>query len=223
MRAVSGTKILTIMLVCAASLYFWTYYRLTDLNNVDLSFYIMFAVIILAVPALLWAVQKKSKFYSIPIPALWVLAIIINLSISGLLALKSLGGFFDTAIHDTYFLKAYHYQTLWISGILAFFAATTYWFHKSQRFHYRLLLAHLHFWLFICGALFVSYWVPMFFLIAAGMPRRYVDYENAYERWNTISQMGEVITIASLVVFALWVVGALMTKKRPAASIEATQ
>ena len=55
---------------------------------------------------------------------------------------------------------------------------------------------------------------PQHFLGLAGMPRRYVDYPDAFAGWNYISSIGSYISIIGLAVFLLNLLYAFMKKKK---------
>ena len=48
------------------------------------------------------------------------------------------------------------------------------------------------------------------------MPRRYVDYPDAYAGWNYISSMGSFVTLIGLAVFFIMLVHALVRQKQSA-------
>src|SRR3546814_13020472 len=74
-------------------------------------------------------------------------------------------------------------------------------------------LGNLHFWLMFVGVNMVFF--PQHFLGLAGMPRRYVDYPDAFAGWNLISSVGAYTSTAGLVVFFVMLAEAF-ARKRPA-------
>jgi cytochrome c oxidase subunit 1 len=57
---------------------------------------------------------------------------------------------------------------------------------------------------------------PQHFLGLAGMPRRYVDYPDAYHGWNFVSSVGSYISGIGVLIFFYGMVRAFIRKERAA-------
>jgi cytochrome c oxidase subunit 1 len=59
----------------------------------------------------------------------------------------------------------------------------------------------LHFWVMTIGVNITFF--PQHFLGLQGMPRRYVDYPDAFAGWNLVSSYGSLITAIGTLMFVL--------------------
>jgi cytochrome c oxidase subunit 1 len=119
----------------------------------------------------------------------------------------------DWQISDSYYLVAHFHYTMMGGVMFAVFAGAYYWLPKITG---RLLderLGQVHFWLTFVGVNLTFF--PQHFLGLAGMPRRYVDYPDAYAGWNFISSVGSYISVIGTVVF-FWAMADAFMRKRVA-------
>ena len=94
------------------------------------------------------------------------------------------------------------------------FAGWYYWFPKMSGYMYSETIGKLHFWFTFVGVNLVFF--PQHFLGLSGMPRRYVDYPDAFAGWNLVSSLGSYISGFGVLIFIYGVVDAF-AKKREAA------
>jgi cytochrome c oxidase subunit 1 len=72
-------------------------------------------------------------------------------------------------------------------------------------------LGQIHFYVTFIGVNLVFF--PQHFLGAAGMPRRYADYPDAFAGWNLVSSLGSYVTWVGLMVFLFGIVEAFAKKR----------
>ena len=116
----------------------------------------------------------------------------------------------DRALHETYYVVAHFHYVLSLGAVFALFAGFYYWIPKMTGYMYDETLGKIHFWIMFIGVNVTFF--PQHFLGLAGMPRRYVDYPEAYSLWNEVSSAGALLSGASVLLF-LYIIYDLSARK----------
>jgi cytochrome c oxidase subunit 1 len=106
---------------------------------------------------------------------------------------------------------AHFHYVLSLGAVFAIFAGWYYWFPKMTGYMYNSFIARLHFWITFIGVNIIFF--PMHFLGLAGMPRRYIDYPDAFAGWNMIESYGSYIAGFGVLVFLFGVFEAFSKKR----------
>jgi cytochrome c oxidase subunit 1 len=105
-----------------------------------------------------------------------------------------------------------HFHYVLVSGALfAIFGGIYFWLPKWSGHMYNEGMAKLHFWMSMIG--FNIAFFPQHFLGLAGMPRRYVDYPDAFHGWNMVSSYGSYISGFGVIIFFVGLVEAFAKKR----------
>ena len=181
----------------------WAHHMFVAGISVNTQAYFTFATMVIAVPTGIkvfsWIATMWGGSLSVRTPMLWALGFIFLFTIGGVTGVVLANAGVDRSLTDTYYVVAHFHYVLSLAAVFTIFGGWYYWFPKMTGYMYSESLGKLHFWLMFIGANIAFF--PMHFLGLAGMPRRIVDYPEAFAGWNFIASIGSFISFAGLLVF----------------------
>jgi cytochrome c oxidase subunit 1 len=195
----------------------WAHHMFTTGLSLDVQGYFMFASMVIAVPTgvkvFSWLATMWGGSITFRTPMLWATGFIMLFTIGGVTGVVLASAGVDHSLTDTYYVIAHFHYVLSLGSAFAIFAGLYYWFPKMTGYMYSERLGKLHFWTMFIGVNIVFF--PQHFLGLAGMPRRYVDYPDAYAMWNLVSSIGAYISTFGVILFVVTMIEAFV-RRRPA-------
>jgi cytochrome c oxidase subunit 1 len=191
----------------------WAHHMYTVGMSADAQAYFMLATMVIAVPTgvkvFSWIATMWGGSIELRVPMLWALGFIFLFTVGGVTGIVLSQAGVDRAYHDTYYVVAHFHYVMSLGAVFGIFCGIYYWIGKMSGRQYPEWAGRIHFWAMFIGANITFF--PQHFLGRAGMPRRYIDYPEAFAFWNYVSSLGAFISIGSFVFF-LWIVWHTITK-----------
>ena len=198
----------------------WAHHMYTVGMSINLRAYFIAATMIIAVPTgvkiFSWIATMWGGSISFKTPMLWAIGFIFLFTVGGVTGVVLSNAGIDYSLHDTYYVVAHFHYVLSLGAIFSIFAGFYYWFEKMFGVKYNEFLGAAHFWIMFVGVNLVFF--PQHFLGLQGMPRRYIDYPEAYTLWNQVSSWGYVVTIVGVGVFLLMLLEAAVRRRKGVAN-----
>ncbi|MBO9450120.1 cytochrome c oxidase subunit I [Tropicibacter sp. R16_0] len=181
----------------------WAHHMYTVGMSLNQQAYFMLATMVIAVPTgvkvFSWIATMWGGSIEFKTPMLFAFGFLFLFTVGGVTGVVLSQAGVDRAYHDTYYVVAHFHYVMSLGAVFAIFAGVYFYFGKMSGRQYSEFWGKIHFWMFFIGANLTFF--PQHFLGRQGMPRRYIDYPEAFAYWNKISSYGAFISFASFILF----------------------
>ena len=181
----------------------WAHHMYTVGMSLTQQSYFMLATMVIAVPTgvkiFSWIATMWGGSVSFKPPMMWAFGFLFLFTVGGVTGIVLSQAGVDRAYHDTYYVVAHFHYVMSLGAVFGIFAGIYFYLPKMSGRMIPDWAGHLHFWMMFIGANITFF--PQHFLGRNGMPRRYIDYNEAFATWNYVSSIGAFIAFASFVFF----------------------
>ncbi len=181
----------------------WAHHMYTVGLSLTQQSYFMLATMVIAVPTgvkiFSWIATMWGGSVEFKTPMLWAFGFLFLFTVGGVTGIVLAQAGIDRAYHDTYYVVAHFHYVMSLGAVFGIFAGIYFYLPKMSGKMMPEWAGKIHFWAMFIGANITFF--PQHFLGRQGMPRRYIDYPEAFAYWNYISSMGAFLSFASFLFF----------------------
>ena len=194
----------------------WAHHMYTVGMSLTQQSYFMLATMVIAVPTGIkvfsWIATMWGGSIEFKTPMLWAFGFLFLFTVGGVTGIVLSQAPLDRVYHDGYYVVAHFHYVMSLGAVFGIFAGMYFWFGKMSGRQYPEWAGKLHFWMMFVGSNLTFF--PQHFLGRQGMPRRYIEYPEAFAYWNWWSSLGAFISFASFLLFIGIVVYTLLWGRR---------
>ena len=194
----------------------WAHHMYTVGMSLTQQSYFMMATMVIAVPTGIkvfsWIATMWGGSIEFKTPMLWAFGFLFLFTVGGVTGIVVSQAPLDRVYHDGYYVVAHFHYVMSLGAVFGIFAGMYFWFGKMSGRQYPEWAGKLHFWMMFIGSNLTFF--PQHFLGRQGMPRRYIEYPEAFAYWNWWSSMGAFLSFASFLLFIGIVVYTLLWGRR---------
>ena len=194
----------------------WAHHMYTVGMSLTQQTYFMLATMVIAVPTGIkifsWIATMWGGSIEFKTPMLWAFGFLFLFTLGGVTGIILSQASLSRVYHDTYYVVAHFHYVMSLGAVFCIFAGVYYWIGKMSGRQYPEWAGKVHFWAMFIGSNLTFF--PQHFLGRQGMPRRYIDYPEAFAFWNKVSSLGAFLAFASFVFFIGVIAYTLLVGKR---------
>ncbi|SHJ43636.1 cytochrome c oxidase subunit 1 [Palleronia salina] len=181
----------------------WAHHMYTVGMSLTQQSYFMLATMVIAVPTGIkifsWIATMWGGSVQLKTPMLWAFGFLVLFTAGGVTGIVLSQAAVDRVYHDTYYVVAHFHYVMSLGAVFAIFAGIYFYFPKFTGKMIPEWIGHTHFWAMFIGSNLTFF--PQHFLGRQGMPRRYIDYPDAFALWHSVSSWGAFLSFASFLFF----------------------
>ena len=192
------------MLTIAFLGYFvWAHHMFTSGLDIDSRTYFSMLTIIIGIPTSIKIFNWLYSIFSMDIAyrpvILFVYQFLLMFLLGGVTGLILSNAGLDLIFHDTYFVVAHFHFVLSLGAVVGSFAGFVFFLEYWVDNEVNSFLCKHFFWVFFIGSFVVFF--PLHYLGLYGFPRRISDYPITFINYSSISFVGLVLLVTSIIFY----------------------